>query len=299
MTKKELDGENPPSNYLVVEDPEQPSTWHLRVKGIDGKPDHRLMGAAWAALHGGFRGNKYEGPQKAEAIAKLKALYKAEGLTVPEGASDPSFLERRMCPVSEMRVDGNRNPVLGGYAAVFNSLSIPIFNFRERIAPGAFRRTLETKPDVRALINHDSNLVLGRTTSGTLTVGEDAKGLAVRVELPSTSYALDLAESVRRGDVNQMSIGFRIPKGGDEIMAEDGGTVRELRDIDLIDVSAVTFPAYTQTRVEIRSYIKFLEGQEHEEREAPEPEPVTDSVVTLADPATTALLLRIAATQGR
>jgi hypothetical protein len=70
------------SDYLVVEDPNKPSTWHLPVKR-NGKPDHRLMGAAWAALHEGFRGNKYQGPEKSKALSKLKALYKSEGMDLP------------------------------------------------------------------------------------------------------------------------------------------------------------------------------------------------------------------------
>lgn len=71
-----------PGDYLIVEDPEKVTTYHLQVK-TDGKPDHRLMGAAWAALHGGYRGNKYEGPGKQEAIAKLRKMYEAENLSVP------------------------------------------------------------------------------------------------------------------------------------------------------------------------------------------------------------------------
>jgi phage I-like protein len=94
VTKKEADGNHPSSHYLVVEDPEMPSTWHLRVKDADGKLDHRLMGAAWAALHAGYRGNRYEGPGKQEAVAKLKRLYESEGLELPsEQASDlPRFI---------------------------------------------------------------------------------------------------------------------------------------------------------------------------------------------------------------
>jgi hypothetical protein len=71
-----------PGDYLVVEDPQKPSTWHLQVKR-NGTPDHRLMGAAWAALHGGYRGNTYQGPGKTEALAKLKRLYAAEKMPLP------------------------------------------------------------------------------------------------------------------------------------------------------------------------------------------------------------------------
>lgn len=84
VMRSEVDGEHPASHYLVVEDPEKPSTWHLRVRDVDGNLDHRLMGAAWAALHEGYRGNQYEGPGKQEAISKLRALYEEEGMEVPE-----------------------------------------------------------------------------------------------------------------------------------------------------------------------------------------------------------------------
>ena len=80
-----------PGDYLVVEDREKPSTWHLQVK-VNGKPDHRLMGAAWAALHGGYRGNRYEGPDKQAAIDKLKKLYAAEGMETPKSALEFDML---------------------------------------------------------------------------------------------------------------------------------------------------------------------------------------------------------------
>lgn len=84
---KTVDGQpHPASDFLVVEDPEQSSTWHLQVKQ-NGKVDHRLLGAAWAALHQGYRGNKYEGPDKGKAMAKLKALYKSEDMEVPTAES--------------------------------------------------------------------------------------------------------------------------------------------------------------------------------------------------------------------
>lgn len=84
VTKAEGDGDHPSSHYLVVEDPKKPSTWHLRVKDANGKNDHRLMGGAWAALHEGYRGNKYEGPKKQEAISKLEGIYESEGLDTPD-----------------------------------------------------------------------------------------------------------------------------------------------------------------------------------------------------------------------
>jgi len=289
MTKKEFDGENPATHYLVVENPADISTWHLRAKGVDGKPDHRLMGEAWAALHGGFRGVEYAGPQKAEATTRLRALYKAEGLIVPDQANEAPFLERRMCVAAEMRVNGKRNPVLDGYAAVFNKLSEDMWGFRERIMPGAFTRALKEKQDVRCLINHDSTLVLGRTKADTLRLTEDEKGLAYSDDLPETSYALDLAECIRRGDVTQSSFAFRV--ADQRWVTENKQDIREITDVDLFDVSPVTFPAYTQTRVEIRSFIKLLE-----EREQP-PIVVPTPVVALSEE-TQKRLLRLAALQG-
>lgn len=87
VTKKEGDGNHPSSHYLVVEDATKPTTWHLRVRDASGKLDHGLMGAAWAALHGGYRGNKYQGPNKSQAISKLTKLYSQEGMPTPGGKS--------------------------------------------------------------------------------------------------------------------------------------------------------------------------------------------------------------------
>jgi len=87
MTKSEGDGNHPASHYLVVEDPKKPTTWHLRVKNAAGQLDHGLMGAAWAALHGGYRGNTYAGPNQGAAIAKLTALYKRESMPTPSSKS--------------------------------------------------------------------------------------------------------------------------------------------------------------------------------------------------------------------
>jgi HK97 family phage prohead protease len=105
--RSESDGKHPSSHYLVVEDPEKPSTWHLRVRDVNGDPDHRLMGAAWAALHGGYRGNRYEGPDKQEAIRKLRALYEQEDME-PPGESALDLLETGYFVVAD---DGTHIPV--------------------------------------------------------------------------------------------------------------------------------------------------------------------------------------------
>jgi hypothetical protein len=142
--------------------------------------------------------------------------------------------------------DGQRSIV--GYAAVFNSLSEDLGGFRERIAPGAFAGAADA--DVRALFNHDPNLVLGRSTAGTLTLGEDEVGLKIRITPPDTQYARDVMALIERGDVSQMSFGFRTVK--DDWEQGDGGTIRTLQQVSLYDVSPVTFPAYPATHVQMR-----------------------------------------------
>lgn len=94
VMKSESDGKHPASHYLVVEDANAPSTWHLRVRDVDGKVDHRLMGAAWAALHEGYRGNKYAGPDKEKALEKLKALYDREGMAEPGEREESAHMEK-------------------------------------------------------------------------------------------------------------------------------------------------------------------------------------------------------------
>jgi len=152
-------------------------------------------------------------------------------------------------------------PVLVGHAAVFDRDSELIAgSFIERIAPGAFRESIARKDDVRALINHDSNLILARTVSGTLFLREDQHGLYVEINPPKTSYAQDLLESARRGDVSQMSFGFTVPPGGEQWERGQNGRpdIRTLLKVNLFDVSAVTFPAYPDTNVAVRSHTQFV-----------------------------------------
>ena len=124
VRKKEADGEHPASHYLIVEDPEAPSTWHLRVRDMDGVPDHRLMGAAWAALHEGYRGNRYEGPDKEEAIAKLRRLYKREGLD-PPGSKSADIVPEDTLVISGGAVKALGDGRLGGYLVRFGSPDEP------------------------------------------------------------------------------------------------------------------------------------------------------------------------------
>lgn len=147
----------------------------------------------------------------------------------------------------ELRAAAGEAPAqLVGHAAVFNSLSVDLGMFREQVDPEAFDRSLADGDDVRALWNHDPGLVLGRTASGTLTLGTDERGLTFQVTPPDTVWARDLLVSVERGDVSQASFGFLMRK---DTWDEESGPlpIRTLLDVKLLDVSPVTYPAYAAT----------------------------------------------------
>jgi len=158
--------------------------------------------------------------------------------------SGNKMLEQRTAlETIELRQEGD-GMTFSGYAAKFNSPSQPL-PFTEIIKPGAFKRSLASRNDVKLLWNHDSSQVLGSTRAGTLTLVEDAVGLRVTAKLPNTSAGRDAAELIKRGDVNAMSFGFSVPQGGDT-WSEDGNT-RELNSVRLFETSIVAFPAYEST----------------------------------------------------
>jgi HK97 family phage prohead protease len=162
-------------------------------------------------------------------------------------------IERRTFTIKDVEArqaeDGTMR--LSGYAAVFNDDSVPL-PFIERIAPGAFRKTLSETPDVRLLINHEG-LPLARTKNGTLRLTEDQAGLYMDADLPDTQAARDLYTLVERGDVDQMSFAFRVIRQ----KWNEGRTERTLTELSLADgdVSVVTYPAYPTTTVEAREQI--------------------------------------------
>ena len=143
---------------------------------------------------------------------------------------------------------------LRGYAIVCNSLSEPLYGdlFRERINRGAFTKSLLENDQV-CLWGHDTRYVLGRKSAGTLILREDDKGLYFEVSLPNTTWARDLKESVDRGDIKQMSFGFKVVRenwlDNKETLKEYGMPIREVEEITLHEISLVTFPAYTETNV--------------------------------------------------
>ena len=154
--------------------------------------------------------------------------------------------EKRTMGTIEVRESEGDEMTLEGYAAVYNS-ETDLGHFREVIKPGAFDDVLDN--DVRALINHDPNLILGRTTNGTLELSVDERGLKYRVKLGDQQYAKDFYESVKRGDISQSSFAFTIDK-------QSWNEERTVRSVDkvrqLLDVSPVTYPAYAAATVQAR-----------------------------------------------
>lgn len=193
------------------------------------------------------------GPSKASA---RRALKYAEGVVArleEENRASISLESEQMAKIEqrtnsgqfELRaVEGGDGMTFTGYAAVFNAPSEPL-PFIERIAPGAFKRSLKARNDIKLLWNHDTGSVLGSTRAGTLKLEEDNYGLRVTAVLPDTTLGRDVRTLVQRGDVNAMSFGFSVPANGDTWNAE--GTERTLRSVRIHEVSIVAFPAYQQT----------------------------------------------------
>ncbi len=169
-------------------------------------------------------------------------------------------IERRYTPgkVSiEKRED--HDPVIRGYAAVFDTLSENLGGFREKIDPGAFSDVLDD--DVRGLFNHDSNLIIGRTKAGTLKIAQDSKGLIYEAEPPDTQIGRDLVVSIERGDVDQSSFAFTVDQDKFE-EDDDGRIIRTIIKVKrLYDVSPVTYPAYPDASVGLRGLEQFLKNK--------------------------------------
>ncbi len=142
----------------------------------------------------------------------------------------------------------DEQPVLTGYAARFNSLSEPLWGYREKIDPGTFKKTLKESDQV-ALWNHDTSKPLGRRSNDTLTLREDEKGLAAEIRPnTNTSMGRDVVELVKDKTVHGMSFGFVTVR--EEY--DEKKKVRTLKEVRLMEVSVVTFPAYKSTRVKTR-----------------------------------------------
>jgi len=222
----------------------------------------------------------------AVAWTQWKQIYKKEGdkwvkrslMNVTNVTNNDKKTKEQRCINAELRVinkDGKRK--ITGYAAVFNSFSENLGGFVERIMPGAFKDAID-RSDVRALFNHNPDYVLGRSTSGTLKLTEDDTGLYMEIDPPDTQFARDLMVSIERGDISQQSFGFTIDKESWEgLNQRDTDPIRNLENIgQLFDVSPVTYPAYPDTTVALRS---MDEAKQAKEIEIPEKDEIDFDVL--------------------
>lgn len=177
-------------------------------------------------------------------------------------ATEPQECRMVTRPV-EVRADPTDNdaPVLDGYAALFDSwtqIGSRAWGFEESIAPGAFADSLKSE-DIRALFNHDSNQVLGRSSAKTATFSEDATGLRAIIRPPDTAVGRDVVALIRRGDVTGMSFTFRVRNEEWTDPDEDDALSwprRRLLDVQLFEAGPVTFPAYEETSISARDRAK-------------------------------------------
>lgn len=191
-----------------------------------------------------------------------------------------SDIERRFLveDVETRNGEGESPTVIAGYAAVFNSPSelMPVKRddpggrqFREIVRPGAFAESLVNKRAIFALFQHDSTAVLGSTQNGTLRLSEDNRGLRYEITPPNTTVGRDTVELIRRGDIRASSFGFRVRSGGQSLKRDGEQFVRELRSLELLDVSPVTVGAYGAASVSLRSLDQaLLDELESDERAA-------------------------------
>jgi len=162
-----------------------------------------------------------------------------------------------------IRAESQEERKLQGHAAVFGQPTEIGGWFREQIQRGAFRSTIQ-KDDIRALFNHNPDYVLGRNTAGTLALAEDDEGLKTTIDPPDTQFARDLAVSIERGDISQMSFAFEVLE--EEWKKGEGKELdlRTIKKVKLFDVSPVTFPAYEGTDIGMRSHDAWVKSRQQE-----------------------------------
>lgn len=181
-------------------------------------------------------------------------------------------LETRFIKGLELRKSDDKVTLLGT-AVPYNTKSEDL-GFIETIAPGAFSKHLRTDPDVRALVEHDSAKLLGRTRSGTLILADDDRGVHASIDVPNTTLGHDVAESVKRGDIDGMSFGFRTLT--DKWNMENGTPTRTVLEAELYEVSLTGTPAYLDTKVALRSLEQFKKENPME----PTTEPKLETIPT-------------------
>ena len=218
---------------------------------------------------------KYETQEEAEKDNEdyyLEENQEKTKIKVWDKKFNNTIMEKRLFNIEnrfETKEDGQE--VVVGYGSIFNSRSENLGGFYEYISPTAISQETIEKSDVRALINHDQNLILARSTTGTLDLTVDEKGLKYEFDIPETSYGKDLAINMKNGNLNQSSFAFTV--GSDEWSTdEDGNDIRTITSIDrLYDVAVVTYPAYSQADSDLvvaqRGLAMYKEKQEIKEEE--------------------------------
>lgn len=205
-------------------------------------PAYPSPGVVAMALWGGGV-NKRQAERALEYAQGIVSQLAAENEGRAKGEAVSKLETRVNTTKFDIREDGD-GMTFEGYAAVFNSASEPL-PFTERIAPGAFKRTLRERSDVKLLWNHDSSHPLASTRGGSLKLFEDNIGLRVEARLANTQAGRDAAELIRANVVDAMSFGFTVPEGGAEW--NENGTERTLKSVRLFEVSIVPWPAYPST----------------------------------------------------
>lgn len=177
----------------------------------------------------------------------------AEPVRTPE----TRFLALPAAQIRAVTDDGKR--LITGKAVVYNTLSLDLGDFREKFLPGAFTEALASGADVRALIDHNPSLIIGRNKAGTLRLNDTPEALEFEIDVPACDYGDALLVSVARGDKDGMS--FRFYCLTQDWGLEDGSAVRTVAKADIDDVSVVTYPAYVDTTAAVRSLDQFRRGQ--------------------------------------
>jgi len=218
---------------------------------------------------------KYETQEEAEKDNEdyyLEENQEKTKIKVWDKKFNNTIMEKRLFNIEnrfETKEDGQE--VVVGYGSIFNSRSENLGNFYEYISPTAISQETIAKSDVRALINHDQNLILARSTTGTLDLSVDEKGLRYEFSIPETSYGKDLAINMKNGNISQSSFAFTVAE--DEWSTDDeGNDIRTITSIDrLYDVSPVVYAAYSQADSDLvvaqRGLAMYKEKQEIKEEE--------------------------------
>jgi len=199
------------------------------------------------------------------AILKMsKKPIKSAWADIPKQSPAGQIEHRALIKGSKVEIRAGAEgamPTLIGYAAVFNKRTSFLW-FEEEVAPGAFAKSLTDGDDVRALCDHNTAVagVLGRRSPGTLRLEEDAIGLRVEIDLPATSAGRDLVANIEAGNIDGMSFGFRAREERWIDGGEKDKDVRILEDVELIEVSVVTFPQYEDTSIAKRSHEDYCKA---------------------------------------